>query len=258
MHTRHSAAPACPSSASASAHGRSAARGARSTTTSRWPRCTPRWTRRQLHRHRRRLWRRQERAADRQAQEGTAAATQIRIATKAGRRLPAQTAEGYTRENLNRLGRAQPAAISRLDDARPGPAALSAPGAVYDRPEVFGMLDELVAAGKIRHYGVSVESVAEAHEGDSLHAGRDRADHLQHVPPEASRAVLRRGRGQAGRHHRARAAGEWPARRGSSGRASSFARPTTIAHSTATGQAFDKGETFSGVPYEAALEAVER
>ena len=34
---------------------------------------------------------------------------------------------------------------------------------VYDRPEVFGILDDLVTAGKVRHYGVSVETVDEAH-----------------------------------------------------------------------------------------------
>jgi len=33
---------------------------------------------------------------------------------------------------------------------------------VYDSAEVFGVLDDLVRAGKIRHYGVSVETVAEA------------------------------------------------------------------------------------------------
>ena len=36
------------------------------------------------------------------------------------------------------------------------------PTAVYYLPEVFGVLDELVQAGKIRHYGVSVEKVEEA------------------------------------------------------------------------------------------------
>src|ERR1019366_7081764 len=34
--------------------------------------------------------------------------------------------------------------------------------AVYDRPDVFGVLDDLVVAGKLRSYGVSVEAVAEA------------------------------------------------------------------------------------------------
>ena len=36
------------------------------------------------------------------------------------------------------------------------------PTALYDRPEVFGILDDLVNAGKVRYYGVSVEKVEEA------------------------------------------------------------------------------------------------
>ncbi len=117
---------------------------------------------------------------------------EIRVATKAGRRLPAQTPEGYTRENLTgwverSLRNLETDALDLLQLHCPHPA-------VYERPEVFGILDDLVAAGKVRHYGVSVETVAEAHEGDSLPARRNRADHLQHVPAEACRAVLRRGR----------------------------------------------------------------
>ena len=36
------------------------------------------------------------------------------------------------------------------------------PTEVYPRPEVFGMLDDLVTAGKISFYGVSVEKIEEA------------------------------------------------------------------------------------------------
>ncbi len=36
------------------------------------------------------------------------------------------------------------------------------PTEVYYQPEVFGVLDDLVKAGKLRHYGVSVEKVEEA------------------------------------------------------------------------------------------------
>jgi len=32
---------------------------------------------------------------------------------------------------------------------------------VYNRPEIFGALDDLVQAGKIRYCGVSVEKVLE-------------------------------------------------------------------------------------------------
>jgi len=36
------------------------------------------------------------------------------------------------------------------------------PTEVYYMPETFGVLDELVRAGKLRYYGVSVEKVEEA------------------------------------------------------------------------------------------------
>ncbi len=36
---------------------------------------------------------------------------------------------------------------------------------VYERPEVFGILDDMVKAGKLRYYGISVETVDEALRG---------------------------------------------------------------------------------------------
>jgi aryl-alcohol dehydrogenase-like predicted oxidoreductase len=82
------------------------------------------------------------------------------IATKAGRRLPAQTPEGYTRQNLaawvdRSLANLGVDTIDLLQLHCP-------PAAVYERAEVFGFLDDLVRAGKLRHYGVSVETCAEA------------------------------------------------------------------------------------------------
>jgi aryl-alcohol dehydrogenase-like predicted oxidoreductase len=85
---------------------------------------------------------------------------EIFVATKAGRRLPRQTVEGYSRENLSAWidDSLRNLATERIDLVQlHGP-----PTALYSRPEVFGMLDDLVAAGKIRYYGVSVEKVEEA------------------------------------------------------------------------------------------------
>jgi aryl-alcohol dehydrogenase-like predicted oxidoreductase len=84
----------------------------------------------------------------------------IYVATKAGRRLDRQTVEGYSRENLSgwidrSLANLKTDAIDLLQLHCP-------PIGVYDRPEIFGVLDDLVAAGKLRHYGVSVETVDEA------------------------------------------------------------------------------------------------
>lgn len=82
------------------------------------------------------------------------------VATKAGRRLSPHVADGYTKANLTsfierslkNLGRE---AIDLLQLHCP-------PTEVYYQPEVFGWLDELVQAGKLRFYGVSVEKVEEA------------------------------------------------------------------------------------------------
>ena len=84
----------------------------------------------------------------------------IHVATKAGRKLPVQTADGYIARESERwidasLQNLRTDAIDLLQLHCPHPD-------VYDRPEVFGVLDDLVAAGKLRHYGVSVETVDEA------------------------------------------------------------------------------------------------
>jgi len=85
---------------------------------------------------------------------------QIFVATKAGRRLPAQTPDGYTRANLTAwIDRS----LTNLDVDALDLLQLHCPHRqVYDMPEVFGYLDDLVAEGKVRHYGVSVETVDEA------------------------------------------------------------------------------------------------
>ena len=90
---------------------------------------------------------------------------EIIVATKAGRRLPRQTVEGYSRAESFGLDRRQPAK-SFDRQARSGPASLPADGALFDRPEVFGILDDLVKAGKIRYYGVSVRKSGRGAEGD--------------------------------------------------------------------------------------------
>jgi len=85
---------------------------------------------------------------------------EIIVTTKAGRRLPRQTVEGYSRQNLtawveDSLRNLSTDALDLLQLHCP-------PIEVYYRPEVFGLLDDLAKAGKIRYYGVSVEKVEEA------------------------------------------------------------------------------------------------
>src|SRR5690606_22677720 len=84
----------------------------------------------------------------------------IWVATKAGRKLPEQTVDGYSDTNLRAwvdesLRNLDTDAIDLLQLHCP-------PRALYDIPAVFGCLDRLVETGKLRYYGVSVETVDEA------------------------------------------------------------------------------------------------
>ncbi len=84
----------------------------------------------------------------------------IIVATKAGRRLDPHTADGYNRDNLTAFVERS---LKNLDvDALDLVQLHCPPIDVYYRPEVFATLDDLKQAGKIKHYGVSVEKVEEA------------------------------------------------------------------------------------------------
>src|SRR5690606_16163562 len=84
----------------------------------------------------------------------------VYVATKAGRRLSPHTADGYNKENLTRFVERS---LKNLEVETLDLVQLHCPPTeVYYRPEVFGALDDLVAEGKIRYYGVSVEKVEEA------------------------------------------------------------------------------------------------
>jgi aryl-alcohol dehydrogenase-like predicted oxidoreductase len=177
----------------------------------------------------------------------------IWVATKAGRRLPVQTPDGYTRASLTAW---VDRSLTNLDTDALDLLQLHCPHpAVYDRPEVFGILDDLVTAGKMRHYGVSVETVEEARKAI-------RYPHVQSVqiifnmfrlkPAESFFAEAKaRGVGIIARVPLASGL-----LTGKLSRRSRFADDDHRAFNR-NGEAFDKGETFSGVPYDVGLEAVE-
>jgi aryl-alcohol dehydrogenase-like predicted oxidoreductase len=176
------------------------------------------------------------------------------VTTKAGRRLPKQTPEGYNRENLTSwversLRNLETEAIDLLQLHCPHPG-------VYDRPEVFGILDDLVRAGKLRYYGVSVETVDEAMRAVK-HAGVQSVQLIfnmfRHKPAEAffPEAAARRV-GILARVPLASGMLTGKLRPDSTFEASDHRRYNR------QGESFDKGETFSGVPYDVGLEAVER
>jgi aryl-alcohol dehydrogenase-like predicted oxidoreductase len=176
------------------------------------------------------------------------------VATKAGRRLPKQTPEGYTRENLTAwversLRNLEMDAVDLLQLHCPHPK-------VYDMPEVFGILDDLVAAGKIRYYGISVETVDEALRGiahPNVQTVQIIFNMLRLKPAEEFF-----GRAQARRVGiLARVPLASGLLTGKLSAASTFA-PDDHRRFNRNGEAFDRGETFSGVPYDAGLAAVER
>jgi aryl-alcohol dehydrogenase-like predicted oxidoreductase len=178
----------------------------------------------------------------------------IWIATKAGRRLPRQTPEGYTRENLTAwvdrsLGNLDVDAIDLLQLHCPHPA-------VYDRPEVFGILDDLVRDGKLRYHGVSVETVDEASRAlrhPNVQSVQIIFNMLRLKPAESFfDHALSRGVGILARVPLA--SGLLTGKL----RADSRFAPDDHRAFNREGQAFDQGETFSGVPYEVGLDLVDR
>jgi aryl-alcohol dehydrogenase-like predicted oxidoreductase len=176
------------------------------------------------------------------------------IATKAGRRLPVQTPGGYNRKNLtafvNRsLRNLRTDAIDLLQLHCPHPE-------VYYRPEVFGMLDDFVKAGKLRHYGVSVEKVEEALkaiEFPNVQSVQIIFNIFRQRPSELFFAEAQRR--QVGILARVPLASGLLS--GKISRASKFARDDHR-NFNRHGEAFDRGETFSGVDFDTGLRAVEQ
>jgi len=175
------------------------------------------------------------------------------VATKAGRRLSPHVAEGYTKANLEgfidrslkNLG------VERLDLVQ----LHCPPTEIFYRPEVFGALEEIKAAGKIANYGVSVEKVEEALKAIEY-------------PGVVSVQIIY----NLFRQRPARLFFQEAARRNvaviarvplASGLLSGkISRETAFAaddhrNFNRNGEAFDVGETFAGVPFEAGLQAVE-
>jgi aryl-alcohol dehydrogenase-like predicted oxidoreductase len=178
---------------------------------------------------------------------------QIVVATKAGRRLPSQTVVGYTRENLTRwveesLRNLEVESLDLLQLHCP-------PTDLYYRPEVFGYLDDLVRAGKVRFYGISVERIEEALKGieyPNIQTVQIIFNCFRQRPSQLFFAEAQR--------HNIGVLARVPL---ASGLLTGKMRPDTHfsvqdhRNYNRHGEAFDVGETFSGVDYEAALAAVE-
>ncbi|MBZ0282779.1 MAG: aldo/keto reductase [Anaerolineae bacterium] len=181
------------------------------------------------------------------------AGEEIIVATKAGRRLPSQIVEGYTPENLNSW---VDRSLQNLEtDCLDLVQLHCPPTALYYHPEVFETLDNLVRAGKIRHYGVSVERVEEALkaiEYPNVQTVQIIFNMFRHRPVELFfQEAKRRKVGILARVPLASGllTGKMTAQ-------SSFAADDHR-NFNRHGESFDMGETFSGVDYETGLKAVE-
>jgi aryl-alcohol dehydrogenase-like predicted oxidoreductase len=175
------------------------------------------------------------------------------VATKVGRRSSPHTAASYTRENLTafveRCARnLDVEAIDLLQLHCP-------PSDVYYQPEVFGILDQLKHAGKLKHYGVSVERVEEALKAIEypevqsvqivFNMFRQRPSELLFAEAQRRKVgILTRlplssgllgGKMKKGQHFAADDHREF----------------------NRAGAAFDRGETFSGFDFDAGLDVVE-
>ena len=177
----------------------------------------------------------------------------VYVATKMGRRAEPHTAESYNRANLT--GYVERSLRNLGVEALDLIQLHCPPTQVFYMPEVFDVLDDLVAAGKIKHFGVSVEKVEEGLKAIeypnvetvqiifNIFRQRPAAlffeQTLKHKTGVIVRVPLSSGM-----------------LTGKMTRQTTFS-PTDHRNFNREGKSFDKGETFSGVDYETGLEAVD-
>jgi aryl-alcohol dehydrogenase-like predicted oxidoreductase len=175
------------------------------------------------------------------------------VATKAGRRLSPHVADGYNRANLEAfIDRSlKDLGVETLDLLQ----LHCPPTEVYYRPEVFEVMDAIAAKGKFRFLGVSVEKAEEglkAIEYPNVVSVQIIYNIFRQRPAEL---FLREAKAR-----KVAVIARVPLASGVlSGRMNRESRFATDDHRSFNrrGEAFDIGETFSGVPFEVALEAVE-
>ena len=178
---------------------------------------------------------------------------EILVATKAGRRLDPHTPEGYDYDNLsafverslNNLG------VEALDLLQ----LHCPPTEVYRQDSTFEALDRLQEAGKVRNYGVSVEKVEEA---------RMALDYPGVVTVQIIFNIFRQKPAEEffplAEERNVGILARVPL---ASGLLSGKMRADRVfseddhRNFNREGQAFDRGETFSGVDFETGLRAAE-
>ena len=178
---------------------------------------------------------------------------QIYVATKAGRRLNPHNADGYNLKNiesfidrsLSNLG------VDIIDLVQ----LHCPPSEICGKPETYEMMDEIVKKGKIKYYGVSVEKVSEA------------LDAIKHPNVKSIQIIFNIFRQKPSEifFHEAKKNNVAIIARvplasglltGKMNHNSSFPKNDHRNYNI-NGDAFDVGETFSGVNFSKGLEAVE-
>ena len=176
------------------------------------------------------------------------------VATKCGRKLQPHINEEYTVKNLtkfvddslNRLG------LEKIDLIQ----LHCPPNDVYYRPEIFGLFEDLKNQGKIDHLGVSVEKIEQgikALEYSNVKSVQIIYNIFRQRPAEKFFEIAKNsGVGIIVRVPLA-----------SGLLTGKFTEDTSFGKDdhrnfNRDGAAFDKGETFSGVPYEKGIQAVDQ
>ena len=177
----------------------------------------------------------------------------IYVATKSGRRLNPHNSEGYNPQNIESfidrsLKNLGVECIDLLQLHCP-------PSDVCSKKETFEMMDDIVKKGKILHYGVSVEKVSEA------------MDAIQFPNVKSIQIIFNMFRQKPSEEFFKEAAKRDVAIIARVPLASGLLTGKMNKHSSfpandhrnynIKGEAFDVGETFSGVSFEKGLEAVE-
>ncbi len=177
----------------------------------------------------------------------------IHVATKAGRRLNPHVAEGYTKANLEAfIDRSREnLGVDTLDLLQ----LHCPPTGVYFHSGAFEALEDFVKAGKIQYWGVSVEKIEEGFKAidyPNCQSVQIIYNIFRQRPADLFlKETLRRQVGVLAR---------LPL---SSGMLTGKLKPNTEFAPddhrafNREGAGFDKGETFSGVPYDVGLAAVE-
>ncbi len=176
----------------------------------------------------------------------------IYVATKCGRQINPHTNENYS---VNALRKYVEDSLQRMKIERIDLVQLHCPPTeVYYRPEIFGMFERLKQEGKIQHLGVSVEKVEEAikaMEYPNVATVQIIFNLFRQRPSELFFDLARK--------HDIGVIARVPLASGLL--TGKFSSETTFGeedhrHFNRNGEAFDRGETFSGVDYEQGLRAV--